>query len=69
VQEDIMSKKPGLPLNEADVLKCARKFKELGMTYNDLATALHIPVGHLHSFMLLCTKAEVWEIVSELRRR
>ena len=65
-----MSKKLGLPLNEADVLKCARKFKQLGMTYNDLATVLHIPVGRLDSFMLLRgTKAEVWEIVSELRRR
>jgi hypothetical protein len=50
----------GLPLNEADVLKCARTFKELGMTYNDLAVALRIPVGRLHTFMLLRgSKAEV----------
>jgi hypothetical protein len=63
------SKKLGLSVNEADVLKIARKGKELGMTYNDLATALRIPVGRLHNFMLRRgTPQEAQEIVGELRR-
>jgi hypothetical protein len=68
-----VEKKPGLPLNQDDVLKIIRKSRELGMTDSTIADALRISVTHLHGFVLRHgtlreTLREAMDVVKALRK-